>query len=228
MIPVLGVPVLNQAELLIPLFDSIDVVCERAIIVDNGMLLDLTQEQKLADVIQPGHNLGVAASWNLVMRVTPQAPWWFFANHDITFGPGDLTRLVETVRPDQAAIYLMFGYAAFAITAPALDRIGYFDENFYPAYDEDVDIDRRSDLAGVPRIETGFTGTHVGSATIMSNPHFRMRNAYTHHANDVYYIQKWGGPKYGGETYSTPFNRGGHIGDWRLEAERLRSQDWER
>jgi hypothetical protein len=179
-------------------------------------------------VIRPGHNLGVAASWNLGMKATPQAPWWLIVNHDLTFGAGDLARLEETVIPGAAAIFFMLGMAAFAITRHTINAIGMFDEAFINGYDEDLDFARRIDLAGLPRFETGFSGTHVGSATIMADPAMRTWNGTSHMANDAYYVRKWGGQKQGGETYDTPFNRGGHLGDWRFDFERYRTLTWPR
>jgi GT2 family glycosyltransferase len=222
----MGVPILNRPELLDALIDSIDAPIERKIVVDNGKLFDLSAGSGVVEVIQPGHNLGVGASWNLVMKATPLAPWWLFVNNDIEFGTGDLAKLQTTVDPYFAAIYHMLGFAAFAITAPALTAVGYFDENFHPAYDEDLDMSRRCELAGVPRIDVGFTGTHVGSATIYADPLLRFLNGKSHTANDAYYARKWGGPKQGGEVFTTPFNQGGHVGDWRLDPERLRNQAW--
>jgi glycosyltransferase involved in cell wall biosynthesis len=227
-IPVLIVPILNQPELLDAMLGSIDHPVDRVVIIDNGDVLDegwLTWHPQYR-VIQPGHNLGVAASWNLGMKVTPQAPWWLIVNHDITFGPGDLARLEETVNPAAATIYFMLGMASFAITRYTVNAVGVFDENFAPAYNEDLDFARRLDLLALPRVEVGFSGTHVGSATIHSDPALRAQNGATHMANDAYYARKWGGHKQGGETFSTPFNRGGHVGDWRLDPERLRHQTW--
>jgi GT2 family glycosyltransferase len=229
-IPVLICPILNQPELLAEMLHSIDHPIDQVVIIDNGGVVDrnglaLLRPNSL-NLIEPGHNLGVAASWNLGMKATPQAPWWLIVNHDITFGAGDLARLEETVNPGAAALYFMFGMAAFALTRHTLGAVGYFDENIHPAYDEDIDFARRVDLLSLPRVETGFTGTHVGSATILSNPLLRTQNGATHMANDAYYAQKWGGHKQGGETFSTPFDKGGHVGDWRLDPERLRSQAW--
>ena len=73
-------------------------------------------------------------------------------------------------------------------------------------------------------VEVGLS--HVGSATINANPRYREQNGRTHGANDDYYRVKWGGPKEGGETFTTPFNAGGHVGDWRLDPRRLRQQAW--
>jgi len=192
------------------------------VVIDNGNVTDFAGPR----IIRPGHNLGVAASWNLGMKATPRAPWWLISNHDLEFGPGDLETLDNCVDPRSDTHYFMLGMAAFALTGYTLSKVGYFDENFHPAYDEDLDWDRRAKLVGCERIEVGFSGTHVGSATIHSDPSLRAQNGRTHSANDIYYARKWGGPKQGGERFSTPFNRGGHVGDWRLEPERLRSQAW--
>jgi hypothetical protein len=226
MIPVLGIPILNRPDLLDALIDSIDERVDRTIVVDNGTIFDLYGSRTQLEVLQPHHNIGVSASWNLTMKVSPRAAWWLLVNNDITFGAGDLSRLVSAVDPAAEAIYHMLGYAAFVMTPAALAKVGYFDENFHPAYDEDLDMSRRAMLAGVPEIQVGFTGTHVGSATIYADQTLRMQNGRTHPANDAYYARKWGGPKDGGEVFATPFNQGGHVGDWRLEPERLRTQAW--
>lgn len=201
---------------------SIDHDIDQRVIIDNGGLAPLE------DVIRLPHNIGVAASWNLGIKVTPKAPYWLIVNDDIEFGPGDLARLEATVDPSAGAVYFMLGMAAFAITRHAVSAAGFADEAIHPAYDEDLDWHRRMKLAGVITVEVGFTGSHVGSATIMSDPELRRINGMTHSANDAYYARKWGGSKLGGETFETPFNRGGHLGDWRPDIEVLRRQAWPR
>jgi hypothetical protein len=78
----------------------------------------------------------------------------------------------------------------------------------------------------VPRVTIASGIGHVGSATIYANELYRQANGKTHGLNDDYYKRKWGGHKEGGETFTTPFNAGGHLGDWRLEPERLKEQAW--
>jgi GT2 family glycosyltransferase len=233
MIPVLIVPILNQPELLLKLLTSIDHPIRKVVIIDNGDVVTYRPQMIMSHrnvidyrVIAPGHNLGVAASWNLGMKVTPRVPWWLIVNHDLEFGPGDLARLDDCVDEYSDTHYFMNGMAAFALTQGTLSKVGYFDENFHPAYDEDLDWDRRAKLVGCQRVEVGFTGTHVGSATIHSDPELRAQNGRSHAANDVYYAHKWGGLKQGGEIFDSPFNEDGHIGDWRLDPERLRTQGW--
>lgn len=222
-IPALIVPVLNRPDLLMALLRSVDHPIEQLVVIDNGGLIPAEIE-----AIRLPHNIGVSAAWNLGMKVTPTAPWWLIANSDLTFGPGDLARLDATVDEDSDTHYFMLGMSAFALTKHTLDRVGWFDENFHPAYDEDLDWDRRARLVDCERVEVGFTGEHVGSATIRSDPELRTRNGTTHAANDAYYARKWGGPKQGGERFLTPFDGGGHVGSWRLEPSRLREQSWPR
>lgn len=225
MIPVLIVPILNGPDHLWRLLNSIDHPIRKIIVIDNGGVVDVSGDVPI-NVIQPGHNLGVAASWNLGLKVTPKVPWWLITNHDIVFGPGDLERLASTVDEDSFTRYFMRDMAAFALTQETLGRVGYFDENFHPAYDEDMDWDRRARLTGCKRVDVPFTGSHVGSATISTDAVYWSQNSRTHAANDEYYAAKWGGHKEGGETFDTPFDLGGDLRDWRLDPERLRTQGW--
>lgn len=225
MIPNLIVPVLNRPDLLERMLDSIDHPVGQVIIIDNGAVVPWEMwEETPHRVIEAGHNLGVAASWNLGMKVSP-AGWWLIVNSDIVFGRGDLERLAKKVTR-APGLWCMKDMAAFALTLETLDAVGTFDENFHPAYDEDLDYARRAQLARVPIIKTGFTGEHEGSATIRADHRFTVRNAYTHPMNDQYYARKWGGRKLGGETFDTPFNLGGSVRDWTLEPRRLVDQDW--
>jgi hypothetical protein len=66
--------------------------------------------------------------------------------------------------------------------------------------------------------------THVGSAAIASG--FAGENARTYPANRAYYVAKWGGDLRGGETFTTPFDRGGSVRDWALELARVRELAW--
>jgi GT2 family glycosyltransferase len=228
-IPALVVPILNGPDHITRLVESIDHPIDKFIVIDNGDVVDPEWARFCGLVhIRPGHNLGVAASWNLGIKASPLAQWWLFVNHDIEFGPGDLARLEERVEPRAGAVYFMLGMAAFALTVPTLHAAGWADENIHPAYDEDLDWHRRMALAGIVTVEAGFTGTHVGSATIHEDARLRAQNGRTHGANDYYYAQKWGGPKQGGEKFDTPFGKGGSVADWSLDINRLREQTWRR
>lgn len=234
-IPVMIVPVLNRPDLLYAMLASIDHPIEKVIIIDNGDVVDIHGDWtptlrgvQPIHIISPGHNLGVGASWNLGVKASPLADWWLIANSDLEWGAGDLARIEAQIEPRAAILYKSLGLAAFVLTPPTLAAVGWFDENFVLGYDEDVDYCRRCDLAGVRQVEVGFTGAHVGSATIHSDPELRAWNARSHPANDAYYARKWGGHKQGGETFSSPFNRDGSVREWNLDINRLREQTWPR
>jgi GT2 family glycosyltransferase len=222
-IPVLIIPILNRPELLDALLASIDYPIGRIVVIDNG---NVVGDLPGVHVIHLPHNLGVAAGWNLGMKATPDALWWLISNNDIEFGPGDLARLAEVIDSNASDINYMLDMAVFAITQETLAEVGYFDENFHPAYDEDLDYARRARLVGVKEVQVGFTGKHVGSATIYGDWEYRIQNFRTHSENDRYYAAKWGGPKQGGETFTTPFNTGANIGSWQLDPLRILRQAW--
>ena len=89
-----------------------------------------------------------------------------------------------------------------------VDRIGYFDENFYPAYYEDNDYGRRMRVAG-----TCYSATMTGP--LWSGPVHDVGNAVAIGAVDMtrydldaprrYYIEKWGAPP-SKELWEHPFN----------------------
>ena len=228
MIPVLGIPVLNRPDLLTKLFESIDVPVGRVLLIDNGDVVPPDEVASAAErgitTIRPGHNLGVAGSWNAIIRATPQAPWWMIANFDLEFAPGDLARLAEHMQTT-GGVALLGGFSAFGVDRDAVRKVGFFDENFHPAYFEDNDFDYRCRLAQIPFVSLPAGMLHHISSTLMSSTHYQRRNAETFPANREYFQKKWGGQPYR-ETYTSPFNAGGDIRAWTLDIDRLADQIW--
>lgn len=231
MIPVLGVPVISRPDLFARMLGSIDVKVSRLVLVDNSPDASMSEVATRAEVgplsvTVPPANLGVAASWNLIIRSTPDAPWWFLPNADVLFAPGDLARLVAAI-PDEPAVVCLTGdgLSAFALNAACVERVGFFDENFHPAYCEDADYEYRCRLAGVPILRLPSGTRHDQSSTI-GDPRYGRQNARTYPANVAYYEAKWGGHLRGGERYETPFDRGGSVADWTLDPRRIRDLRW--
>lgn len=230
MIPVFGVPFINRTDLFIEMLQSIDEEVGEVVVIDNspdGALRNLEGPLNTR-VISLRHNLGVAASWNLIMKLTPTAPWWFISNSDIKFAPGELAR-VSREMDGFSGVAKLVGLSAFALGREAITKAGWFDENFVPAYCEDVDWDRRCLLAGVEvkDLEEGSKTFHAGSAVIGSNKHYQSENNRTYPENVGYYRLKWGGGLFGTvETYSTPFNNGGKQSEWQLDIDRLANLTW--
>lgn len=227
MIPVLGVPFLNRPDLLVKMLQSIDEKVGEVVIVDNSderLVSELSGPSKTR-VISMGHNMGVAASWNLIMKATPLAPWWAIASSDIVFEPGALSRLSESMQDFDGLTY-MYGMSAFAISKPCLSKAGWFDENFVPAYCEDMDYSRRCQLLNVPIKDLNIELDHVGSATIRSDKQLFEENNRTYRENAFYYFNKWGGGFGQPEMFETPFNKGGSPAEWHLDISRLAQLTW--
>lgn len=158
MIPVLGIPIVNGFHWLERLINSIDFNIDILLIINNNSNdLDLVtsldnlkdKTHKYINKIKICHlpsNIGVAASWNLIIKSDINSPYWLISNNDIAFTPGLLEEFHNKAQdPDIEIINGNGGdfgdgsYDIFLIKDSAIQKIGLFDENFYPAYCEDVD-----------------------------------------------------------------------------------------
>lgn len=224
MVPVLGVPILVGASHLWKMLDSIDYPVGRTIVVDNGGIIsDDDASQHRITVIRPRHNLGVAASWNIIIKTNPWADWWMIANHDLVFSNGDIERLakhMETV----GGVALLRGFTVFGIDRGAVRKAGWFDENFVPAYFEDNDYDYRCRLTDVPLNALPSGLQHRNSSTLRDSELYAEANRRTFPKNQKYFLEKWGGSPYK-EVYKTPFDQGGDPREWVLDIDRL-GQGW--
>jgi GT2 family glycosyltransferase len=107
-------------------------------------------------------------------------------------------------------------FSCFMVDARLFDIVGQFDENFRPAYNEDLDMHWRIVLAGYRAV--GFEGArffHYGSRTIKSDPRLEEENHISHDRNNKYFARKWGykpataaDPFLTEQMYRTPFDRG--------------------
>jgi GT2 family glycosyltransferase len=234
MIPVLGIPVLNRPDLLAACVASIDADVGRLVIIDNsdertmGAVARAALPPNVAElrVVEPPSNLGFPASVNLVIRTAPAEPWWCIANADTEFGQGDLGRLAAAMADPAPRWAGIVDWRVFGLNAAAVDAAGFWDENFHPAYCEDADYEWRCSLAGVEMVRLMGATKHIGSVGYLSDPRKAAGNARSYPSNLAYYSRKWGGPLRGGERFTTPFDAGGHVGDWRLERARLAANAW--
>jgi GT2 family glycosyltransferase len=170
-----------------------------------------------------GENRGVSRSWNdgILTAFDEGADAVVVANDDVLPAAGDLDRLAEkAVRcsdryivscagPHERLGRLLpsHGYSFFAVNPVAIETIGCFDENFFPAYCEDQDYARRAGLAGLSEENCADTTVlHAGSSAIFASPELALQNAITQRHNIAYYMRKWGGDA-GSERFETPFGK---------------------
>lgn len=146
MIPVLIVPTMIHYDMLQEMLDSIDIEVNEIIIIDNGNKLKSIKclmANKISIINMP-RNIGVASSWNLGIKLTPFAKWWLIASDDIIFEPERLKILAESNFDS-----FLFDrnkdnkFATFAVHENLIDKIGLFNEYFYPGLGEEVDYIER-------------------------------------------------------------------------------------
>jgi len=84
-------------------------------------------------------------------------------------------------------------YSNFLISRDTIEKIGWFDENYFVAYFEDSDYHARIALSGEKAISTiGGTYWHYCSKTIKENPRLQeiIHDAFRH--NRDFFVKKWG------------------------------------
>lgn len=192
---------------------------DKIIIIDNGGTVETHLTGLPVDILRYKnadgvyYNLGVAASWNRFLKEY-EADAYLIVNDDIVFGHDTIKDLYSAHQqnPDQL-VYVTEGsglnaFSCFLITPKALEEVGYFDEQFYPAYFEDNDYAYRLKLAGYDLFRVPTTiQEHVGSATMKSyTPEQVQKHHENFRANRKRYIDKWGGLPHH-EVYTSPYNQ---------------------
>jgi GT2 family glycosyltransferase len=249
MITTLGIPVLNRADFLLRCVTSVDHPIENLVIINNSGGKDTQVGAACAQIearelpnaalfdtikIETKKNLGCGPSWNHIFRNYP-GPWLIVGN-DIAFLPGSIALLdaAYEAEPDAEMVF-GDGYNAFIMTQAAVERVGYLDENFYPAYYEDLDHCRRAKLSGAKLLEVNKfkrihgDATHPedssrGSNTVRADPELNRRNNITTRNNEAFYVSKWGGWP-GSERFNTPFNKDVPVSFWEIDPVHRKKND---
>lgn len=204
----IGIPTINRADLLnSALYSYFDDFPDTEIfIVDNGYQ-NIQKRDKNFQMFKSTKNLGVAESWNMIIKngFNKGATHVLILNDDIYLGKktDEIIKFLEE-NPDGDFYVTKNHWCAFIITKPCFEKVGLFDNKFYPAYFEDNDYCYRMRLAGMKQIKTEFLNPAIfrNSMTIAKNPELN----HNFENNRQYYKVKWGGEP-AKETYKTPFNQ---------------------
>lgn len=218
-----GIPTLNRYDLLDLCLESLaagTLQPSQVFVIDNGGSYVAGSGWPFPlDVVKPGRNLGVAASWNLLHRLS-QGQDLILLNDDVELAADSLARLAlqpapfvslcdtpgfEARRTDPGV--RVSDWSCFLQRTEVWERVGTYDEAFWPGGYEDCDYWRRMLLAELTVTRLPQTGMrHRVSATLehFSDEERRELDAATVR-NDAYYQRKWGGPP-GREQFSIPFN----------------------
>lgn len=142
--------------------------------------------------------MGVAASWNWFIRMTPEER--IIVNDDIAFAPESLEKMVTAT----GDIVFAHGFSCFLIRDRCVRRIGYFDEDISPgyAYYEDEDYAQRMRLAAktpeaviATNVEAGVVhgGDGEGSSTYRAGTVQEIAEHWQRHdLAHRNFVRKWG------------------------------------
>lgn len=176
MIPVIGFATLKRFDLADRLLASIDYPVEHLVIVDNSGSQSWTPvKPDLVSnmwVIRVPYGLGLVGAWNLVIKSTPYAPYWLLVNDDAWFESGALQKVAEQVDTDALNFLdIVPSWSAVVFGQGMIEKVGLYDERFYPLYFDDNDLERRVDFHGVRKNIIDAKVHHENSSTLNSGYH---------------------------------------------------------
>lgn len=233
-IPVIGTPIVNGFHWLKRLVDSVDYPVDTFVIINNNGKGGLTVE--LDNLVKMEHpfikklvvchlpsNIGVSGAWNMIIKCYMNSPYWIIANNDIAFTPGFLEEMNLAASDNEVGMVhgnagdFDFGsYDLFLIKDWVIKQYGLFDENFYPAYCEDLDYIMRLVHKPIKSIKNiskpyyhgeTFNYSETGKQTSRVDPELGDRLNYVHMVNFRYMDEKWGPHWRTTWPYELPYNK---------------------
>lgn len=203
----IGIPTLCRLDLLYPalMYYVNDYKGVPIHILDNGKQniasLPSIASNKNIHIHESEKNIGVAASWNFLLReIYKKHDYALILNDDIY-----LDKPIETIWLLLAHFeeyrgmrnqYLSFmtahkDFSAFLMPKQVFESVGYFDEKFFPAYFEDIDYIQRCKMNNVFHMRSLQLQPSVHKNT-SSIPSIKNIEKY-HKANQKYWNEKWNG-----------------------------------
>lgn len=220
-IPLIGILTLVKYDLLTRLINSIDYKVDTVVILFQGGYnnFDFTKiKNKFVNkfiFIRSSFNIGVSRGWNYILENYLKT-YCIISGDDNYFSPGTLEKVYEFMIADKLND-IMFTFhleesaqfSTFILTKKALETIGYFDENIYPAYYEDNDYRYRIMLSGnniinIPDvyINTGDNNNSNSCTLYGVDINYRNKIGQCFSINGNYFNTKWNN-----STSIYPFNR---------------------
>lgn len=153
------------------------------------------------------HNLGCSRSWNIGARevLENNLDYLVVLSASMQFGRvlnGTFLTQMQTNWGAPVIEATGHGWHLIAFHRSIFEKIGLFDENFYPAYFEDVDFGRRIYISG---FEGKWENVWINAMSQGNALHVRGKFVSCLPVPLIqYYEQKWGGGK-GNEKWLKPF-----------------------
>lgn len=234
-IPVIGTAVVKNPHWTRRLYLSIDFPVNNFVVFNNNGKGEIDEELdtlkeldhpfvKNLKIVHMPSNIGVAASWNLIIKSYLMSPFWIIVNDDVAFTPGFLREMFEASQNIEVGMVHGYGgdfglgsYDLFLIKDWVVQKLGLFDENLYPAYCEDADYImrlRHNDINAVKDLTKRYLHgdgycdeyyTH-GSQTKKSSSDLAKKLDEVNVSNFDYLTEKWGEGWRMADPFKYPFN----------------------
>lgn len=194
----------------------------------NIILTDNTPDSCTRQLVREGYSLnphfhpenaGIARGWNNGLSLGRD--YTILCSASMRFK--DFDRFLEQIGLYANAFGLLTEEAwhLIVVGAETVERCGLVDENYYPAYCEDLDYGRRWDLAGIHQVPYDHRGLCnlpkvVAPVTCIETAR-ALKQGKIHpdlQAMHRYYEMKWKGPV-GKETAITPYGEDVPLSYWR-------------
>ena len=201
MIPILVVPTLTRHDLLTRMLGTVDCRVGHLVVIDNsGTGFDMPDGPwEQATVLPMPCNFGVAASWNLAIRMGHREPWVMVASDDVMFPAGALAGFAEASAEDRLVVSATWPHwCAFTIGMRVAQTVGLFDEGYYPAYFEDTEYQQRMGGHGLALTHGPAVGHDNASTLNTPGRGFGGRNNASHKSNGALYAS---GKQHGFDPY---------------------------
>ena len=148
---------------------------------------------------------------SLMLEVIESGKYHFVTATDVS---GEVSRPEDVFNldvPADSSFTEAPDFSCFMLDRFCWEKVGKFDESFYPAYFEDNDYHYRAKLAKMPLVKYNRAlYFHYGSRTLTENKTVRDLVSKTYLGNKGYFIQKWGGEP-GKEKFVVPFDGKGGV-----------------
>ena len=194
------IPYLAPPENLNGCLETIKDQWEHIILIDNSSDSYCKKyEGKVGKIHYHPENIGVSRSWNIGLK--KGFDYTYIISVCMRFPEGFQEILDFSV--SEYGLMFQHGWHLFGFTQKTIDKIGYFDTNFYPAYSEDIDYSRRINLAGLKTDKLVCKATSLGNALTLATAKVKVNFP----ALRQHYFEKWGGLSSGAsEKFIHPYN----------------------
>lgn len=147
-------------------------------------------------------NIGVPRSWNIGLKQGHD--WTFIVSCSMLFNK-PFSHIIEMLKDYKGLMFrTTHVWHCNAVNKGLVEKIGYFDENFYPGYFEDCDWDHRCGILGIDE----FGNIPIDAICQVDGGATKDGVAVNIDAVHDYFKQKWGGNRTrdGWGEYRNPFN----------------------